>query len=262
MYLPDFGEGEFRCKTNHYRLVVNRRVVVYTYIRKNACSAFKRLIGGRPSLRGFVNRLRKPGSRHDPDHLNHIKHFKIHPDDFNFDKVDDLVFVYRDPFERIVSLFLNKFVEGKGAEDIQRNFEQVCSKSAGDASFEDFLDYLSREFSLLDPHCYPQKSHLLEVAYTAPIDIKNLHGEITKIVGKDLANRFFLHPVNAVEKAGSKSSETLSAYPARVLADMGGRGVSFGKGNFSTDEACEFIRHRYRADYEMLDTIKRQKASF
>lgn len=258
MYLAIFGENEFRCKTNHYRFVVNRRVVVYTYIRKNACSAFKRLIGEQRSVGGLVNRLRRFGSRFDPDDLSHIKYCKVYPDEYDFGKADHLVFVCRDPFERVVSLYLNKFVESKGAEDIRRSFERICGKSADQATFEDFLVYLSGEFSSLDPHCYPQKSHLLSAAYTDPIDIKNLYRDIRKIIGEKLADRFFLHPVNAVGKGGSKLSECLVTYPARELEAMWRRGVSFHKGNFSTDEACDFIRYRYQADYEMLDNIKRQ----
>lgn len=255
MYLPQFNLGEFRCKANHYRFEANGQRIVYTYIRKNACSAFKKMLLTRAKSL-WMSRIFGGLRKYPGDDLRGIRSFKFYPGKAARD-FDHLIFVYRDPFERIVSLYLNKFVENNGAGDIRKSFESACFESADEATFEDFLNYLSGPFEVLDPHCYPQKAHLLDVAYTCPININCLFSEIRKILGDDLSSKFFLAPVNSVQKKGQITEQNFFKNPAKELAAMQKGGIRFTKNNFATLEARNFILSRYWMDYEMIGEIEK-----
>jgi len=46
-------------------------------------------------------------------------------------KCDRIVFVYRDPVKRLVSLFKNKFIMKDGHEDLFRRYESMWRRSTG-----------------------------------------------------------------------------------------------------------------------------------
>ncbi len=46
-YTPSFAAGEFWKPSPHYNITIGGRRILYAYIRKNACTAFKRLINRR-----------------------------------------------------------------------------------------------------------------------------------------------------------------------------------------------------------------------
>ncbi len=93
----------------HFTFELAGKRVVYCYIRKNASSAFKKLI---VDCSPFSNLMKE---NENPIHFLYKYHKSTAKD---FSRADHIIFVYRDPIERILSLFKNKFIQQIGAQDI------------------------------------------------------------------------------------------------------------------------------------------------
>lgn len=191
----------------HLKLVIGNKTFGYTYIRKNGCSSFKELLGY---------------SRH----TNIVEILRTHALARD-EAVDHLIFVYRDPIERMKSLFQNKFIDKDGHEDITRAFNQ--SMPGAELTFSNFLTFAQRG---IDPHCWTQTSHLLARKYTNAIELKDLFPAMEELVGEEAAAAF-RHKAN---RSKPKSFDV-------------------------SEEAIARIRHIYRADYAMIDKIKRRKSA-
>ncbi|SDF17956.1 sulfotransferase family 2 domain-containing protein [Limimaricola pyoseonensis] len=173
---------------NHFMIEIAGRRLGYCYIRKNACSSFKRM---------FLD-LAPPDLPRRPDErpIDFMRrHFRMTPEDF--ERCDHLVLVHREPLARLLSMFRNKFVAETGAQDITRSFERLEGRPAAQASFRDFATrYLARDFARIDRHVLPQRLHLARAVYTDVIPISDLHDRMAAILGPDLAARYFARPVN------------------------------------------------------------------
>lgn len=112
----------------------------------------------------------------------------------DFVKADRTIFVHRDPIERIVSLYKNKFVQGRNAVDIHRDYEELIGEPASEATFEAFvLRYLP---AARDPHVRSQRSHLYPSVYTDAIPIESLSDALRDILPSEIVALYFARPVN------------------------------------------------------------------
>ena len=111
---------------------------------------------------------------------------------------DHRILIYRDPLQRIKSLYTNKFVQRQGFEDIFRSYRKVTGLNPEKASFEEFvLQYVARLGELrLDPHVQPQSWHLCNVVYDQVIPLQSLQERMALIVGEQMAQNFFERKVN------------------------------------------------------------------
>lgn len=183
------GDLHFVCKIGDLTLG-------YCYIRKNACSSFKRMF---LDMAPAVFDPRSGERRIDFMIRHHMMRSADAP------TCDRIVFVYRDPVERIVSLFKNKFIMRDGHEDLFRSYADVMNEDPDKASFRRFvMDYLRSDFRSLDPHVLPQAWHLKRFRYTDAVPIDALHARMGLILGDMLANQYFAKPVNAT--ASSKAA--------------------------------------------------------
>ena len=176
----------------HYVIVINQKKFLYTYIRKNACSAFKNFFIGESEIdnKSYSDSLKFMHENHlyDPKSIKEI-HKKI--------------FVYRSPVARIVSLFNNKFVERNGYHDIFEDVFRKISIEPDQLSFFDFCyKYLPKINSegFIDPHVIPQHWYLLPGKYDAAIEMSKLGEATSELFGKEISDKYFRKPVNATSK--------------------------------------------------------------
>jgi len=191
----------------HLSFSASGKKIGYSYIRKNGCSSFKELMG--LPRKKSVDELEKTHS------------FKP------WERCDHLIFVYRDPIERMKSLYQNKFIDKDGHEDITRRYERAMSGKP--STFSNFLDFAEK---MLDPHCWTQKSHLFPRKYTNAIHLHDLHAAMVEIVGEEQAEPF-RHRKNPSKKPEFSVS----------------------------DSDIEKIREIYAADFRMIDRIRKTRAS-
>lgn len=79
------------------------------------------------------------------------------PKNLKLEAHKEVLFVYRDPVERFIAVFINKFIDERGFKGIRTNFEQLTQKPFEQASFGDFVHYAQADFHKLDCHLHPQK---------------------------------------------------------------------------------------------------------
>ena len=185
----------------HLGFELGGKRIAYAYIRKNGSSAFKRALGY-PS--GTDIRVIEPSHRWDLRQ-----------------RYDATIFVWRDPEERLKSLYRNKILEREDAEDILVRYRTTMGEEPG--SFERFAEFATRNS---DPHCVPQRDHLKPIVYSHAIPLTRLHESMVTIVGIEAA-RPFARPVNA----SSESAIDIS------------------------DRARALIRKHYARDYQMIAEI-------
>lgn len=185
----------------HLRLTLGGMRIRYAYIRKNGCSSFKTALGYSSTAR--VSDLAR--SSRAP----------------LFRRYDATIFVWRDPVARLVSLYRNKILDRRGAEDILRRYRARMNEEP--TSFERFVEFAGLQ---ADPHCLPQAKHLYPIRYTHAIPLERLHETMSGLVGKDAA-RPFARRVNASD-----------AQPVTVSL-----------------RARQMIRSIYAADYQLIDQL-------
>lgn len=230
-YTPRFRAGDFRRNGLQFLLPnEDGQVILYTYIRKNACSAFKDMMSAKRS-----ENLGKPG-------LGGIKEFRWSK---RIKHWDHAIFVYRDPFDRLVSAFVNKFIERSGHRDIFDNFWEVSGQRPETATFRDFVQYAAAPFHRLDPHVWPQKAHLLSIDYTLAIEI----GDLSRVMAARFPSlaAFFRHKVNETAGQGAFHGD-LSDVPAQDI-----KGCS--KANF--ERLRPNVEAIYHQDVQMIRDIER-----
>lgn len=159
----------------HFWFELNGKKYGYCYIRKNACSAFKKLICETSKVAKF--------SEHTGTELQFMEaHHRIRTYE-QLQSCDHLIFVYRAPYDRLVSAYVNKFVVQTGHNEIFRSYEQQTGKAPESASFRDFIIGYCKEFREKDVHIFPQHLHLLPSRYDSVLSIETLYEDISDLMG-------------------------------------------------------------------------------
>lgn len=184
----------------HLAFRLGDKHIAYAYIRKNGCSAFKRALGYDPSTDVEVvatDHAWRPG------------------------RYDATIFVWREPLERVVSLYKNKVLERSNAEHLIATYRTAMGEEP--STFERFAEFVCME---KDPHCWRQRDHLRRLRYTHAIPLHRLHEAMCSIVGPQVAEPFALR-ANATRDQ-----------PVEV-----------------TPRAATLVRRHYARDYDMIRRI-------
>lgn len=237
-----YGDAHFICQIGTLKLG-------YCYIRKNACSSFKKLI------------LDQSETTFDPlkwprpiDFM--IEHHLMRSSDAA--KCDRIVFVYRDPVKRLVSLFKNKFIMKDGHEDLFRRYESLAGERPEDTTFTRFVsNYLRPDMRSLDRHVTPQHRHLKRFRYTDAIAIDNLHAGMVPVVGQLLADKYFAKAVNTTMDAQTVDIRGAADLPTQKLADLYETQRTMPSNDSLLGQTTMHrIRTLYREDIDMIARIE------
>jgi hypothetical protein len=231
----------------HLRLPKPYDHIVYVYIRKNGCSAFKRW---------FLHDMReRRGTEADISIV--AKKYAISME-WELARSRRLL-VLRDPVERMCSLYRNKFIQRKGAEDILRSFEDSTGIQARDTSFKCFVEkYLSKisetrssADAAIDPHCFSQAYHLWPTTYDHVVMMDDLPEVSRDIFSEEVATSFFQSRVNSTPTTSNCTLQ--SDTPASHLIDW------YESQKLLPDNAClvdeesrNLIRRIYKNDYDLI----------
>lgn len=219
--------------------------VGYTYIRKNACSAFKRMILETSNA-----------ADKDPDRFDHPSKFmgryhKLTP--AQMAKQGMRIVVLRDPIERIISGYVNLFLMrlDRPMLTVHRAIEEFTSKPASAVNFEMFIrDYLAQ--GNVDEHYAPQEKHLAPLHYSHVLDTDNLYSDTVSIFGERLAKRYFARPRNST--AHLSQDHDPDAY-RRTVGELFNAYKETGKlptkEGFLTDQIREELEEIYKDDVEI-----------
>jgi hypothetical protein len=233
-YRPIFKDDEYHKPSRHHEIETEKGTILYAHIRKNASTAFKKLYS------------------HENSKIVKVK-------DNNSKKYAGKVFVYRDPLARFISVFLNKFVFNSRSNDIRANFYSLTSHEIETIKFNDFVEYTQNDFSRIDCHLRPQKSHLWEIKYDKSIDIDDLYESMVQYLGPEKSHIYFSKKINSSHSKGKVTQELLIDKTINDLRKMCNEGVALKPHNFFSSELKEYVQYRYQADYEMISDIQAQR---
>ena len=234
---------------NHFMLRVGDMTLGYCYLRKNACSSFKQM---------FLDLSPAAEAREtDARPIDFMRaHHRMRESDLA--RCDHMVIVYRDPVQRFMSMFRNKFIATKGATDILDNFTRLEGQPPDSASFRQVVTrYLQHDLARLDRHLQPQAIHLRRTIYTDVVAIDNLHARMTAILGAPIADRYFKRPVNRSSDISLRPVQGAADLPVSALRALyHDEGYSPDDDSFLAEDLRAALRDRYAADYEMIARIE------
>lgn len=227
----------------HFWFNANGKKVAYCYIRKNACSAFKQFICRTSEKGDFLS--------FDGSAFRFMRKFHTLASD-QIGTCDEAIFVYRDPYDRLISTYINKFVQRTGNKDITGNFAKIVEKDPNTATFREFAQTYARSpFEVRDPHIRPQFEHLAPIRYSRAVPLMRVAAEMADLVGPALARRYFAKPTNATRygSSGVKLYDT----PSDVLhAAYLEQKTLPSKESLSDPELRAIVGENYAADMAML----------
>lgn len=220
----------------------------YTYIRKNACTSFKHL------FKAFSNHdFHKSGSD-----LKGMADFHLLKNKMEVERIGNRLFVYRDPVDRVVSVYKNKFIQRSGAEDIMKDFYKHTGVNPDDCSFEFFLKKyvcLIKKGVMIDAHLLPQVWHLYPLEYKA-IHLPDIEKDMSLILGNDVGSKYFSKPVNSSSSIRSYDDKDAFKFSSAELHyDFKEKSImpSF-KGDVKATTK-EILSEIYSDDYSMIDRM-------
>jgi hypothetical protein len=239
----------------HFVITLGGASFAYCYIRKNACSAFKRMLIGESPV---------PFQRSDwkSEIAFMLAHMGLRTNE-EIDRCDHRVVVVRDPVDRFVSAFVSLLVTRTPppTRRMKRVSEKAFGRNVFDLSFDQLLEsQLPRRASRrggLDKHFWPQVWHLAPTRYTDVLDIDRLAVDMRRLIGDDLGVRYFDKAVNTTSTAKTFDDPEAPSLPARDLIErfrMTGRLPS--KASFVVGGRGEEIRTAYDEDSALFQACR------
>ena len=201
----------------HFVITLGGVSFAYCYIRKNACSAWKRLL---------IHESPVPFQR--SDWKSEIEFMLAHQGlrtIEEIDRCDHRVVVLRDPVDRFVSAFISLLVTRTppATRRLKRVSEKAFGRDVFDLSFDQLLEsQLPRRAPRrggLDKHFWPQVWHLAPTRYTDVLDIDRLAVDMRRLIGEELGARYFDKAVNTTSTAKTFDDPEAPSLPARDLVE-------------------------------------------
>lgn len=238
---------------DHYFLD-EERTTVYVYIRKNACSLFKRMI---------LDALPKDKAASNLTDIQMMHRYRA-ASYREVSRAKRRVFVLRNPIERVVSGFLNQVVL-KIDDDYPEMFvemEKQVEKPRGDVTFEDFVsNYLcAADFSQVNAHFHPVVSHLGDFRYTHVLIDKTMYKDAWAVFGREIADKYFAVRRNDTSKLKSEKTPKAHLISAReILSTYRTEGYLPTKGSFISPDLRVALEKQYAADMTLFSTMMQRR---
>lgn len=227
--------------------VYPRLRLAYTYIPKNACTSFKRTLGRAQGWLG--EEVTSPHDMTGRWWLSGLARYAA---------ADERIVVIRDPLDRILSGYLNRFLMPSDAaadHALRTGLAELVGPDStrDDISFGQFVEYLSRTPSRsLNEHWRPQVDFLVG-SYTRRIRFEHLSEDTSFLTARGL-------PLDAAQGHGtSKLRRDMGPgwgiRKARRLRRLRRReGVLPTRDNMYDDRLRAMITERYAEDVELCRT--------
>lgn len=232
---------------------------MYTYIRKNASTSFKKLFqeiypnacaGDIPSIHCM---------------LEHAQIKGLTPEEVD-QRFSTKLFIYRDPVDRVFSVYKNKLIQQDGAEDLLSGLKKVVERDPALLTFDEFVqEYVelldTKRWQEVDGHLYPQVWHLLPITYNKVIRMDNVYQEMRGLLSKELCDRVFKDPSNSTTKGSVPLSWAEPDCPAIYFRKKYAQGKALPSLiQLLTPVTEARLRAVYADDYRMIEEIEGKSA--
>lgn len=213
-------------------MIVDEHKLIYQPIAKNACSSTKRLVA---DIGGFNLKKVQGGIHHTLDSQNTGLQFKDRTDDEITIALNDPSWmrfvIYRDPLDRLVSAYVEKFVQKRSSprewktttgviQAIFHKEEPTEEDFEHGVTFREFAEYILAENPAhLNSHWQPQTFYLGNIPFTHMYDIKALDRLETDL--QDHVGKRVKIPRRNVSRGKQSEAEYLSVAPDLLPRDLG-----------------------------------------
>lgn len=250
-----FANGTSVRGAHHYRFEVGGCNYAYTYIRKNACTAFKNFLAELAGANGQV-------AQDDKIHL--IKRELKIRRRAELQQANVAFFVYRDPVQRFCSLYKNKFIARDGHEKLFDNVRALSGLEPDTLSAERVLgDFVAGRFGkrrinlkrAIDSHFLPQQHYLAPIRYDMAIHIDALEATMSELLSPLIGHRYFGKCVNSTR--APTYTQAVHDQPSLALhRHYLETGEMPSDAALVTPAMVSLIRALYHDDYTMIDTLE------
>lgn len=240
-------------RQQHYKITVGDTEIVYSYIRKNGCSSWKKLFAGL-----------SPHSREAKGYANLIsfmsKYHKIRKVKELYGSKNNIV-IFRDPVERLYSGFINRFVMLLDQQSsLHDSVSSVLQKEVGEVTFEEFLlKYIPGAGDDVDPHFWSQASHLADVEYQHKWLLSDLFQEAGKLFGKEVAESYFLNKQNATGQFSKNDNFSCSTPAGEMFFKFKKDGSLPSFDSLMSPEIKDNALSLYSEDVRLFNEVKKKK---
>ena len=219
--------------------------LAYTYIPKNACTSFKRTFG---CAQGWLST--DASSAHDMTRTHWMQGL------FRYGATDERILVIRDPFDRILSGYLNRFLMREDAvadHAMGTGLAELLGQDATrhDTTFTSFVEYLSRTPSrTLNEHWRPQSDFIIG-SYTRHIRFEHLAEDTEFLATRGLTlDHARGHSTSTIQRDLAPGWGDRKARALRRLRKR--RGILPTRDNMYDARLYARIAERYAEDIETL----------
>jgi len=221
--------------------------IAYCHIRKCGCTSIKKFVRGEVST-----------SSNWLEYASQNKITKKQAITYDFS-----VFVYRDPIERVISGFVNKFIQQSGNDAVLESIRRALSKEPMMCTLNEFIEkyltLLHTDKTRVDQHFHPIAWHLYPITYTNAIELKNLKHEMASIIGEPLADKYFSIPhnkstISSNSYAPDTTSLDLSNMPFYNLSKPGVFNKSALKASLSVNH-LRLLKEIYSDDFKLFSKL-------
>ena len=235
----------------HFSFQINEKNYIYAYIRKNACTTLK--------IMSIKNSIHKNHLSNCRSEFHFLKVFHSAPLLENSNALS--FFIYRDPLERIISLYVNKFIVMSGYEDIYKDVYDKIKEDPMQLTFHNFVfNYLGANYPHVDVHCISQYEYLRPIKYNYAIDIKYLYNTMIDIIGLDYANLYFRNETN--KNPDRTDLINFSHVTAKKLRQIYmSNNVLPSYKSLINSYIIDKINSIYLDDYKLIDKIKKSNSA-
>lgn len=225
--------------------------ICYSYIRKNACSAFKLLL---------QEEVVHCTSWQDASKALQCQ--SLHQAAAS----DIRLFVYRDPIERIVSGYINKCIQMSGNADVASSIKRSTGLIVDEISFDQFVNlYLVNVLDSpdsVDAHFHPMQWHLLPMEYNCAVPIEVLEQAMKSILGDSIGSLYFSRPVNRsnqlLKRTDINSGLTgvdSTCRPLDLISRSKCRHQDFHGFDFVSPALRDVLHRLYLDDFNMIEAL-------
>lgn len=248
------------------QVMVNRRhKILYSPIAKNANTSLKRAMVRYSDLENIDEILEYGVHRYLDNNYTGLQLWDLKPEEVDEVISDPSYFsfsVLREPYERLVSAYVEKFVLHRQNEIQWQHIGEVMAAVQGCAitdvcyetgiSFREFVQYLMSLAPVqLDPHWAPQFMYLSGFPYAKlykMTDLKVLEEDLSRHMGRE----FKLEHIN-------KSNRTKSRQFVPEAINMNAKELSTFDGvavdSFMNEELYGMVRRYYALDYSLYNML-------
>lgn len=241
---------------NHYYLDIKKQICG-VYIRKNACSTFKKMALAHAAEGNFYsdNYIKSEG----------LSPLQIMKASLSLTLKQAIscrkrVFIIRDPVDRLISGYLNIFVLrlGRFPDSIP---QKITGIELENMNFEGFINqYITLGFDEIDNHFAPLVSHLYPINYNYVMLDSELYNDALIVFGPQTAKQFFKRKMNNTSVFSTLSIPNPTKTPANKLYKFFQEQKKLpAKACFKTPNLISKINQLYKYDVQIYEKYMKDR---